>query len=65
MQRRMMEESTFRMAECKLHLNSLFRDTNNTFHLSKHLTLPQMLTEHSFVGLRAIAYTEKQVSVYC
>lgn len=46
-------------------MNSHFRHTNHVFHLSEHPTLPQVLTEHSFVGLSVIAYVKKQVSVYC
>lgn len=55
-----MEESSCRTVECNPCLNGHLRDTN---HISDHPTLPQVLTEHSPVGLAAIAYTEKQVFV--
>ena len=60
-----MEESASRPVERRPHLNSHLLDTSRILHLSDHPTLPHMLTEHSFAGLRAIAYTEEQVFVYC
>lgn len=55
------EESASRPVEHKPHQNSHLQEMSHILYVSDHPTLPLMLKEHSFAGLRAIAYTEEQV----